>query len=188
MYTRAPRRRKDYSGKFIDLEQFKQDRKSRLWNMNRKRRKVGTYSWTTRLIMANIVMFALQTFFPAVTQMGIKLSDKILRGEQLYRLATPVFLHGGLLHLGMNMVSLSNIGPGVEQLFGPGRYLTTYMLSGIAGNLFSAYNSPNPALGASGAVFGIIGAQLVFLMRNDWLLGRQGESMQSSIMQVGLLQ
>jgi membrane associated rhomboid family serine protease len=129
--------------------------------------------------------FALQTFFPAFTQMGIKLSHKILRGEELYRLITPVFLHGGLLHLGMNMISLSSCGRDVEVLFGPGRYLSTYLFAGAAGNLVSAFNSPNPALGASGAVFGIIGAQLVFLMRNDWLLGRQGEAMQSSMISVG---
>jgi rhomboid protease GluP len=85
------------------------------------------------------------------------------------------------------MISLSNCGRNVEELFGPGRYLSTYLLAGAAGNLVSAYNSPNPALGASGAVFGIIGAQLVFLMRNEWLIGRQGEAMQTSMMSVGLV-
>lgn len=171
----------------MDMQDFKRDRSSRLWVASSKIKRPGQYSWTTRLIVANIACFALQTFFPAFTQMGVKLSDRILRGEQLYRLITPVFLHGGLIHLGMNMISLSNCGRNVEQLFGPGRYLSTYLLAGATGNLVSAYYSPNPALGASGAVFGIIGAQLVFLMRNDWLLGRQGEAMQSSMLQVGLV-
>ena len=86
-----------------------------------------------------------------------------------------------------NMFSLNNIGPDVENLFGSGRYLATYLLAGVAGNLASAYNSPNPALGASGAVFGIVGAQLVFLSRNDWLLGRGGENMQSALLQTILI-
>lgn len=137
--------------------------------------------------MANVACYAIQMIWPQFTQMGVKLSDKILRGEELYRLLTPVFLHGGIAHLCMNMFSLRNVGPDVEKLFGPGRYLSTYLLAGIAGNLASAYNSPRPALGASGAVFGIVGAQLVFLSRNDWLLGRQGENMQTALMSTILI-
>lgn len=91
-----------------------------------------------------------------MTELGIKLSDKILAGQELYRLITPVFLHGGLVHLFTNLYSLNNVGPDVEKLFGPGRFLATYLVSGITGNLFSALQSPNPSLGASGAVFGIM--------------------------------
>ena len=137
--------------------------------------------------MTNIAIFALQQFNPRITQMGVKLSDKILNGQELYRLLTPVFLHGGLAHLCVNMFSLKNIGPDVESLFGPGRFLCTYLGAGIAGNIMSAIRSPNPALGASGAVFGIIGAQYVFLNRNDWLLGRQGKRMEDAIVQVCLV-
>ena len=179
--------RQDYSSKFLNVEEFKRDQKSRLWTVDLKRRKPGRYSLTSKLIMANIACYAIQMFWPRFTQMGIKLSDKILRGEELYRLLTPVFLHGGIAHLWMNMFSLNNVGPDVEKLFGPGRYLSTYLLAGAAGNLASAYNSPRPALGASGAVFGIVGAQLVFLSRNDWLLGRAGESMQSALLQTILI-
>ena len=174
----------DYSSKFLDLEEFKRDKKARLWQANLKTKNLGKTSWTTRIILANVFCYLLQTWNPRVTQMGVKLSDKILKGEQLYRLLTPVFLHGGIAHLGMNMYSLNRVGPDVEKLFGPGRYLMTYLGAGIAGNALSALNSPNPALGASGAVFGIVGAQLVFLSRNDWLLGQQGQRMQSAIMQV----
>ena len=181
------RRQQDYSTKFFEVDEFQRDKKARLWQVNMKTRQPGKYSWTTRLVIANVVCYALQTWNPRFTQMGVKLSDRILRGEQLYRLLTPVFLHGGVAHLAMNMISLRNIGPDVEKLFGPGRFLATYLGAGMAGNLLSAINSPNPALGASGAVFGIIGAQLVFLSRNDWLLGRDGERMQNAIFQtIGL--
>ncbi|CAB9516900.1 RHOMBOID-like protein 10, chloroplastic [Seminavis robusta] len=186
MYRQAPSRR-DYGGKWMDLDEFKTDAKARLWNVNFKTRRPGKYNLSSKLIIVNLICFALQTFIPRVTQMGVKMSDKILRGEELYRLVTPVFLHGNIPHLAMNMFSLNNIGPSVEKLFGPGRYLSTYLAAGVAGNVVSAYQSPNPGLGASGAVFGIIGAQLVFLARNDWLLGRQGESMQSAILQTVVL-
>lgn len=185
---RQPYRRKDYSSKVMDLETFEREKpRARIWKANLKNRRPGRYSWTSRIVMANVICYIIQSFWPRFTQMGVKLSDKILRGEQLYRLMTPVFLHGGIGHLCMNMFSLRNMGNNVEQLFGPGRFLFTYLLAGVAGNLASAINSPNPALGASGAIFGIVGAQLVFLSRNDWLLGRAGESMQGALMQTILI-
>jgi len=169
------------------VDEFQRDKKARIWQVNFKTRQPGKYSWATRLVIANVLCYLAQSWNPRITQMFVKDSAKILRGQELYRLLTPVFLHGGVAHLAMNMYSLRNIGPDVEKLFGPGRFLATYLGAGICGNLLSAINSPNPALGASGAVFGIIGAQLVFLSRNDWLLGQQGERMQSAILQtVGL--
>ena len=116
--------------------------------------KYGQTSLSMKLIMANVFCYALQMFKPSLTQLGAKRSDLILQGKELHRLITPVFLHGGLVHLMMNCYSLSNIGPQVEQVFGPGRYLATYLASGVAGNLLSAVASPNPAVGASGAAGG----------------------------------
>jgi membrane associated rhomboid family serine protease len=116
--------------------------------------------------------------------MGIKLSEPILRGEQLYRLVTPIFLHGGLGHLFTNMYSLNQVGPDFERLVGPGRYLATYLAAGVAGNILSAVQSRNPSLGASGAVFGVFGAYYVFLNRNEWLLGEQGQEMAGRVTQV----
>jgi Rhomboid family len=60
---------------------------------------------------------------------------------------------------------------------------TCQQQAGVAGNLLSAVMSPNPALGASGAVFGIVSAYYVFLSRNDWLLGGAGEGMSSRLTQ-----
>ena len=138
--------------------------------------KYGQTSLSMKLIMANVFCYALQMFKPSLTQLGAKRSDLILQGKELHRLITPVFLHGGLVHLMMNCYSLSNIGPQVEQVFGPGRYLATYLASGVAGNLLSAVASPNPAVGASGAIFGLMGAYYVFLDRNERLIGGYGRS------------
>jgi len=110
-----------------------------------------------------------------------------LAGQDLYRLITPVFLHGGLYHLFTNMYSLNNVGPITEQVFGPGRFLASYLVAGASGNLLSAINSPNPALGASGAVFGVMASLFVFLNRNDWLMGSQGEEYSRAITQTLLI-
>lgn len=135
----------------------------------------------------NVAAYALQVFKPSFTAWGIKRSELILQGRELYRVITPVFLHGGVGHLASNMYSLGNVGPDLEKLFGTGRYLSTYMLAGIAGNVMSAFQSPRPALGASGAVFGVIGAYTVFLKRNDWVMGRFGEQMNSRLLQTIML-
>ena len=125
--------------------------------------------------MANVFIYALQMINPNVTKMFAKRSDMIMNGRQLYRLFTPMFLHGSVSHLLLNSYSLSNIGPEVERLFGGGRFLATYIAGGVAGNLASAYYTPNPSLGASGAVFGLMGAYYAFLSRNEELFGRSGE-------------
>jgi membrane associated rhomboid family serine protease len=174
----------DYQSHFLDEENWMTDPKIRPWDGNlRVSRRPNQYSWTTKLMIANIAVYALQVFDPRITEMGIKLSDKILNGQELYRLLTPVFLHGSPIHLFMNMVSLRNIGPMTEQIFGSGRFLALYLVSGMAGNLASSLQTPNPALGASGAVFGVMGALYMFLNRNDWLMGEQGEAYSSAITQ-----
>ena len=186
---REPRRmtREEYESHFLDDENWMTDKKVRLWDTQRRGRRPNDFSWTSRLIGANIATFILQKINPRVTKWGVKLSDKILKGEDLYRLLSPVFLHGNIFHIMTNMYSLNNIGPMAEQVFGPGRFLATFLVSGITGNLLSAYQSPNPALGASGAVFGIMASLYVFLSRNDWILGAQGEAYQSSITQTLLI-
>jgi membrane associated rhomboid family serine protease len=138
-------------------------------------------AWSGRLTMLNILVFALQSFYPSVTTWGVKLSDKIRNGEELYRLVSPMFLHGGIVHLMTNSYSLSSVGPDVERYFGPGRFMATYLISGIAGNYMSAMMSPNPSLGASGAVFGIVGAYFTFLIRNEDMFGGQAEHMQQNL-------
>lgn len=162
------------------LDRIKKQLQSQLggyrpWSVQTRPRKPGSYSWTTQLVLANIGFFALQMIMPSVTKLGAKRSELIMQGKELHRLITPVFLHGSPMHLMLNTFSLQNIGPEVERLFGGGRFLCTYLAAGIAGNMVSAYYSPNPSLGASGAVFGLMGAYYAFLSQNERLLGRSGQ-------------
>ena len=134
---------------------------------NRSRPNENGLSWVSRLTLFNIFMFGLQMYRPGVTQWGIKLSERIRNGEELYRLITPVFLHSNPGHLMSNTVSLLRLGPEVERFFGPGRFVATYLASGIVGNYVSALRTPNPSLGASGAVFGVFGAYMAFMARHE---------------------
>ena len=168
------------------LDRMKKDLQSKLggyrpWSVDTTSRRPGSYSMTTKFVIANVLMYGLQMMIPAVTSFGAKRSELILQGKELHRLITPVFLHGSLTHLMMNTFSLQNIGPEVERLFGSGRFLFTYLASGVAGNMMSAYYSPNPSLGASGAVFGLMGAYYSFLSQNERLLGRSGQDAMSRV-------
>lgn len=117
----------------------------RFWNPQSDARH-GTTTFTGKLFALNLIVFGLQTMYPAITRMGAKQSDVIREGRQLYRLLTPVFLHGGIGHLFSNSYSLRAVGPNVEKCFGPARFLATYVVSGIAGNVLSTIYSPNPAV------------------------------------------
>jgi len=98
-----------------------------------------------------------------VTWQGL-FGPKFLEGET-WRLITPVFVHGGILHLLFNMLALFNIGKLLEMVFGRGKYLTVYLFAGIAGNFAGLWTHPGTVgVGASGAIFGIYGAFVVYLL------------------------
>ena len=79
-----------------------------------------------------------------------------------YRLVTAMFLHESLLHIGFNMYALWAIGRLVEQYLGTTRYIGLYFVSGLAGSAGALLQTPTtPVLGASGAIFGILGAMMV---------------------------
>jgi rhomboid protease GluP len=116
------------------------------------------------LDVASGPLFELWTGIPAgnlLLNLGAKRTDLILAG-QVWRLVTPIFLHIGLLHLAFNSYAIYVIGPQIECFFGPYRFLSIYILSGIYGVLMSFALSPAPSAGASGAIFGLIGTQAVF--------------------------
>jgi len=70
-----------------------------------------------------------------------------------------MFLHGGLIHIGVNMMSLMQLGPALEELYGSARYFFLYVLTGAFGFLVSAATG-HFSVGASGALLGIVGAML----------------------------
>jgi membrane associated rhomboid family serine protease len=89
-----------------------------------------------------------------------------------WRLLTAAFLHYGPIHLGLNMLALYWFGTPVEQYLGRFRYLLIYVVSGLAGSAGALIVTPNsPTVGASGAIFGIMGAALVLERQGAYVLG-----------------
>ena len=86
-----------------------------------------------------------------------------VRNGQIYRLLTGIFIHGGILHLLVNSYSIYIIGSQVESYLGKLKYIIIYLFSGITGSLLSiTFSASIPSVGASGAIFGLLGALLYF--------------------------
>jgi membrane associated rhomboid family serine protease len=103
-----------------------------------------------------------------VTRVAHLFGDKendLIRAGEWWRLITPLFLHGGWGHLIANGLTLLMLGIPMERIYGPRKFFLIYMLAGITGNLFSFCFSTVPSLGASGALYGLMGAGLVFPLR-----------------------
>ena len=97
-----------------------------------------------------------------------------LADGEWWRLITSAFLHASLIHLGMNMLVLWIVGSPVEQAIGRGRFLALYFVSGLAGSAGALLFDPNAiTVGASGAIYGILGAALVLESQGNHVLGGQ---------------
>ena len=104
---------------------------------------------------------------------GVLFGPLVADGEW-WRLFTVSFLHYGPLHLGMNMLVLWFIGPTLEDYLGHGRYLLLYLVAGLAGSAGALLWSPNAlVVGASGAIWGLMGAALVLELRRIYVFGGQ---------------
>ena len=145
--------------------------------------------WVTWVLLAiNIVMFVLTnivswlpgcrelgplSFNCALFLLGWKDNAFIVQGEY-WRLLTAIFLHGSLIHLGLNMLALYVLGPQAERVYHSGRFLLLYLIAGLAGSVASYAFTPSPSVGASGAIFGIFGALAVFYYTTRDILGEAG--------------
>lgn len=126
--------------------------------------------WVTESLLAiSVLVFVIEILMGGSTNTGVlydlgaRFAPSIILEHQWWRLFTPIFLHIGLEHLLMNMLTLWILGRLVEQAFGHWRFLVIYAISGITGNfaglLFGNVNSV--AAGASTALFGLFGAFLL---------------------------
>jgi membrane associated rhomboid family serine protease len=89
-----------------------------------------------------------------------------------WRLITSAFLHANLIHIGFNMYFLWFVGSAVESAIGRGRFLTIYLVSGLAGSAGALVFTPtSPTVGASGALFGVLGAAVVLERQRNYVLG-----------------
>jgi len=139
------------------------------------RARVPRVPVTQCLIAVNAIVFVLMLGFGAgfwhsdnnvQLAWGANFGPATKDGEW-WRLGSALFLHFGLFHLAFNMVALWDGGRLVERMYGPGRFVLIYFCSGLVGNLLSLIAQGDRAVsgGASGAIFGVFGALMVFLWR-----------------------
>ena len=118
------------------------------------------------LVFAVMVLRGVSAFDPTPQQaiaFGADFGPRTLNGEW-WRLVTSMFVHFGLIHLGLNMWCLWNLGRAAERLLGRFSYLFAYIVSGIFGSIASVYWHPQAAAaGASGAIFGLAGVLVSFV-------------------------
>lgn len=144
---------------------------------------------TPLLLVANLIIFALMTLSGGSTNtctlllFGAKFNVLILSGEW-WRLFTPIFLHIGITHLLFNEYALWIFGNEVERLFGTARFALIYVIAGLFGSVASFAFSSALSAGASGAIFGIIGALTAFYLRNRDRFGEMGRQQLSSLVAV----
>lgn len=138
---------------------------------------------TTGLIVINVLVFFLLSlrgdtesgYF--MLQYGAMYEPLVTEGHEYYRLITSLFLHFGIQHLLNNMVMMGALGYQLENEIGRIKFLLIYFISGIGGNLCSLYWNVSHgeqviSAGASGAIFGLMGALLYIVAVNRGRLGR----------------
>lgn len=129
------------------------------------------------LIALNITIFVLglvnRDLRALMVENGTIMHAAIFDDGQYYRLFTAMFLHADLAHLFLNMYALYIIGRSLEWLFGRERFLLVYLLGGLGGSALMALTmgANGYGLGASGAIFAIWGAEMVYLYQNRRTLG-----------------
>ncbi|XP_038888168.1 RHOMBOID-like protein 10, chloroplastic isoform X2 [Benincasa hispida] len=133
--------------------------------------------WTNILLAVNILAYLAQVASEGKLLLwGAKINGLIDQG-QLWRLVTSSFLHANIGHLMVNCYSLNSVGPAVEKVSGTWRFLAVYFASAIASSSMSYWFCKAPSVGASGAIFGLVGSFAVFVARHRKLVGRGKEDL-----------
>jgi len=139
-------------------------------NSHKKERFFDDKILTLFIIAINIIIFLITAFLSGsifninsniLSDFGAK-DNLLIENGQVWRLLTCAFLHSGLIHIGCNMYSLYIIGPQINQIYGAKKYFLIYIISCITSSLLSYLMSPSNSVGASGGIFGLMGALLAF--------------------------
>ncbi len=145
----------------------KTEKDNEIYNKIFKEKKIiMTYVFIAISSIMFLLMYLIgdgSTFVHTLLEFGGNNID-LVRGGQVYRLLTSVFLHIGIIHFFVNMYSLKIVGTQLEKFIGKWKFLAIYLISGIVGSMLSLVMNQDVlvSVGASGAIFGILGALLYF--------------------------
>ena len=121
---------------------------------------------TMAIIGVIVFTYVLQILLGGEVVGRLALSPTLVDAGEYWRLLTPILVHGGALHLFFNMYILFMYGPNVEQAFGTVRFVIMFLITGFMGSAFSyAFPPDNASVGASGAIFGVVGILIVYLYK-----------------------
>lgn len=147
-----------------EISQKSEDESMKADDVFAKKKSIITYG----IIIINVILFISMYIFgkgsnhiPTLSAFGANVTDLTKAGEY-WRLITSAFLHAGIIHLAVNMYSLYVIGPQIESFFGKTKYLIIYLGSALFGSLLSTVFNTGISVGASGAIFGLMGSLLYF--------------------------
>ncbi len=147
---------------------------------------------TYTIIAVTVIVYILQLTTQSLFQVDLPVAffvkaNELIREGQLWRLVTPALVHGSIAHIGFNMYALFIFGTGLERHFGHGRFFLLYMLGAFTGNVLSFLLSSGYSVGASTAVFGLIGAEGVFLYQNrKFFTGQFGDAIRNIVFIVAI--
>ena len=145
-----------------DINKKNMEEAKRVDELFKPKTPVVTYT----LIAINILIFLLGIIFnmqDTLINLFANYGPLVTENHQYYRLFTSMFMHANFLHIAFNMYALYLLGSQAEGFFGKTKFLTIYILSGLSGSLLSILlNQGAVSVGASGAIFGILGALLYF--------------------------
>ena len=136
------------------------------------------YPVVSTIVAINVVLFLLCTFplspFPNLENALLGVNFAIYQGEY-WRWVTSIFLHVSFSHILFNMFTLIIIGPAAERLLKPTRFLFVYLASGIGANILAYFLKPlgYAYLGASGAIFGLLGFFIFCVIKRKYMLSYQ---------------
>ena len=145
-----------------DMNQKTINNEKRLSRIFNNKKPIVTYI----IIAINIIVFLVSYIYGASNNAAYLFANNriLIKSGEFYRLFTCMFLHANVAHLLCNMYALSVLGPQVERYYGRSKFLLIYVISGLLGSAFSCAFLPNNnySLGASGAIFGLLGAIAYF--------------------------
>lgn len=144
-----------------DIEKHNQDDAKKVENVFKMKKPIITYS----LVIINILMYIIPILFGVYETILDKYSiyGPAVRAGQYYRLITGTFIHANIFHLFFNCYALAILGSQLESFLGKPKYLVVYLFSAVIGSLFSVTFAGNYySIGASGAIFGLMGSLVYF--------------------------
>ena len=145
-----------------DMNQKTIKNEKKLAKIFSQKKPVITYA----LIVLNIMVYLFMVLYDVDWTYFYALANnyEFVQNGQIYRLLTSMFLHSDIIHIACNMYALYILGPQVERYYGKTKFLLIYLLSGLLGSIFScAFMSADTiSIGASGAIFGLLGSIAYF--------------------------